>query len=168
MSTTVGKYFFQVLDEEAKNIDKEKVTTTDNPGGKILWIDCTERGDNMTERKYSDFSKAKIGDKVYSISYGWGVITKCSGSVTSFPIEVKFPKKECDGCHYDSYTLTGQADYEGPCCLFHDEIFIDPPPPPRRVVKIKAYIRGGNFFDPTTKNLLLLSGPEQEIEVWED
>ena len=45
--------------------------------------------------RYCDFSKAKVGDRVWDIQYDWGVITDIDKSVgISFPISIYFYNKE--------------------------------------------------------------------------
>ena len=59
------------------------------------------------------FLDIEIGDRVFCIHYGWGVVRTISGWM-DYPIEVYF-----DSCHSDSYNLEGRMfDYMIPTLSF--------------------------------------------------
>lgn len=76
------------------------------------------------------FSNAKVGDKVFSLKFGWGKIINTSYS-NDFPLNVSFATKG-----YSSYTLDGkswmQDEYPS---LFWNRPVIDDPAPKRKVKK---------------------------------
>jgi hypothetical protein len=91
----------------------------------------------------SDFSEARIGDRVWSSLYGWGEIV-AFGDTGSFPITVVF-----DGGSIECFTLCGNydTDHKYPS-LFWDEIEIIPPSRPKR--KVKKVVEGWIFLWPDT------------------
>lgn len=90
-----------------------------------------------------DFSKAKVGDKVFSLLYGWGTITYTNFDCT-YPITAG----------RSAYTLDGKfLDLpDSKQVLFWGEPSIVAPPMPPR--KVKKYIRGRY----TTDGKLYISG----------
>ena len=63
------------------------------------------------------FSNAKVGDKVWSITYGWGEIIK-GGCCTSYPLSVKFIND------YVRYTFSGKQYQSQNQSLFWNEFEI--------------------------------------------
>lgn len=87
----------------------------------------------MTEIKFPDFSKARVGDKVWSVATGWGEISQIKANNLRFPISVHFP----------AVKITKSFLTDGRRCgldlfpeLYFDEIRIDVPEsslkPPKR------------------------------------
>lgn len=78
----------------------------------------------------TDFRNAKVGDRVWSIAYGWGVVKKTDYPYLEFKILVGFQKEiSC------SYTIDGIGGHGEFRTLFWDEVKIEPPPRPKRKVK---------------------------------
>jgi hypothetical protein len=80
------------------------------------------------------FETAKIRDKVYSHTFGWGEI-ECIDRESFFPIEVRFPTSGV----YETFTLEGYC-YDGlPVqSLFWDEVDIEAPFKPLKSVSVKT------------------------------
>jgi hypothetical protein len=79
--------------------------------------------------KMPDFSKAKIGDRVWSFRNGWGEIKEISLANTDFPIGVKF-KEAID--KYEIYFCKDGRYYVDDVYpeLHWDEVkFVEPPAP---------------------------------------
>jgi len=87
------------------------------------------------------FENAKVGDKVWSINYGWGEITEIYTGDT-YPICVRFV-----GESGITYTLNGYIDeFDMNPTLFWDELQFEIPVKPKR--KIKKKIEGWcNIYD---------------------
>lgn len=67
------------------------------------------------EIKYPDFSNAKVGDKVWSVSYGWGEIDYIEKEGGVYPLSVEFVKD------YVTYTLSGKEhDYENQSLFWNE------------------------------------------------
>lgn len=77
------------------------------------------------------FKDAKVGDRVWSVTCGWGTIDYGKWSAT-YPLHVQF-----DIHRAKIYTLDGYSDLSdtGPS-LFWDEVKITPPPRPKRMKKV--------------------------------
>jgi hypothetical protein len=72
------------------------------------------------------FETAKIGDRVYSHTFGWGSI-ECIDPESLFPIEVRFPNFGV----YETFTLKGYCYDSLPVqSLFWDEVAIEAPVKP--------------------------------------
>lgn len=84
-----------------------------------------------------DFSKARVGDRVYDIRHGEGKITSVNNSGSNFPIACHFPETD----EHETYDLDGKLVkwHIGPV-LFHAKPEISDPPPPKRMIKRKAWL----------------------------
>lgn len=84
-----------------------------------------------------DFSKARVGDRVYDIRFGEGKITSVDKSGRNFTITCSFPGTDV----YEIYDRNGKWDYRhiGPV-LFHAKPEISDPPPPKRKVKRQVWL----------------------------
>jgi hypothetical protein len=61
------------------------------------------------------FSNAKVGDKVWSVSYGWGEIHYIEKEGGVYPLSVEFVKD------YVTYTLSGkEQDYENQTLFWNE------------------------------------------------
>lgn len=71
------------------------------------------------------FSKAKVGDRVWSLLWGWGIISKVDQQEHPYPIRVEFDIDEVEW-----FTLCGKylLEHINPT-LFLDEVKITPPHP---------------------------------------
>jgi hypothetical protein len=79
------------------------------------------------------FENARVGDRVWSVEYGWGTVESVSKGV--YPVVVSFD------CGIDvTYTFSGMPRSSGLQTLFWDEVKIEAPPRPRR--KVKRTIEG--------------------------
>jgi hypothetical protein len=80
------------------------------------------------EQKYSTtFENAKVGDKVYSPTFGWGEIIDTS-NFKHYPLGVRFLNNDID-THY--FTLEGYYHMETPIqSLFWGEVAIEAPKKP--------------------------------------
>lgn len=75
------------------------------------------------------FADAKAGDRVYSFTRGWGVISEIREG-TGYGIYVSFKKNT-----RETYTFEGRRFLEDRVpSLFWDEVYITPPPQPKRKV----------------------------------
>jgi hypothetical protein len=74
------------------------------------------------------FEKAQVGDKVWSVEYGWGKIVDINNSLR-YPITVEFN----DFASLKLFSFHGS--YEDHQTLFWDEIPIVAPPRPKRMVR---------------------------------
>ena len=85
-----------------------------------------------------DFSKARRGDRVFSLLHGWGVVTTIS-KMSDYPLAVNF---ECG--RQASFTFSGKYldRPEAEQVLFWGEPSIVAPPMPPRKVKVKRWIKG--------------------------
>lgn len=80
------------------------------------------------------FSKARVGDRVWSIRFGWGTIRKIDTNL-NYPIRVHFDNGNgLDGYKYDGRFGTGDQIPD----LYWDEVKIVPPPQPKRIVNHKV------------------------------
>lgn len=81
------------------------------------------------------FETAKVGDKVWCVRRGWGVIRDVVGGVL-FPIHVVFPNKK-----FSSYTLDGLVNFGDTYqTLFWDEIAIEAPAKPMPDLPVDAKV----------------------------
>ena len=85
------------------------------------------------------FKDARVGDRVWSVSQGWGVIADINKS--KYPVVVEF--KESGTRRVFTYEGRWVATDSYPT-LFWDEVKIVPPPKPVRIVKKTAFI---NVYD---------------------
>lgn len=95
--------------------------------------------------KITTFETAKVGDRVWSITKGWGEIIRIDGGY-GYPIEVKY-----DSTGYDTFTFGGYSlKTHVTRSLFWDEIVIDAPvkPMPDLVVDTKVLV----WNDPSDKH----------------
>lgn len=85
------------------------------------------------------FENAKVGDRVWSITQGWGKITSINNT-PNYPILAFFPSGAA------TFTIEGKyyEKHQYPI-LFWDEIPITPPPRPKRKVK-KEISRWANVY----------------------
>lgn len=77
------------------------------------------------------FAEAKIGDRVWSISFGWGEITNINTNIANYPLKVDF----VNGAP-QTYAIDGRfyKSDQNPT-LFWDEIKFEIPKRPKRKVK---------------------------------
>jgi hypothetical protein len=80
------------------------------------------------------FKDAKVGDRVWSITDGWGTIYNIDTD-SEWPVKVKFENVK------DSFDYDGK-EHKHECnpTLFWDEITIVPPPRPKRKVVKKGTV----------------------------
>lgn len=81
------------------------------------------------------FVDARVGDTVYDMAYGEGVITGIDKSVL-YVLMVNFPKM----VGHTSFTLNGWYVVGEPQRLFYSKPIFELPPPPKR--KVKKVIEG--------------------------
>ena len=85
--------------------------------------------------KVNDFSKAKVGDKVWSLSYGEGKITSVADR-GAFPIIVQFEALD----HFEDFAIDGTL-YED---AINPDLYRTQPtitaPEPKETVKVTKYI----------------------------
>lgn len=79
----------------------------------------------------NDFSKVKVGDRLWVVVVGWCTVTDVRSSPT-YPITLS------NGC---TYTINGRQYMEGPQCLFWSEPEVIAPEKPRRMKKVKVEVR---------------------------
>lgn len=88
------------------------------------------------------FREAKVGDRVWSLLNGWGVIIDIAPEC-AYPLRVKFK----DDSQY--FNLEGKTwDIHYSPTLFWDEVKIEAPPRPKR--KVKKVIKGWMNIYPNT------------------
>ena len=76
------------------------------------------------------FESAKAGDEVWSMQYGWGVVTLVwDGDACVYPVDVDFQNGSADSFTYDG-KLYVEDKYQS---LFWDEIVIIAPTQPKRM-----------------------------------
>ena len=94
----------------------------------------------------TDFRNAKVGDRVWEITEGWGKITEIIGQDEGKTLAVKF-----DGGGEDEYWDDGKhyATDINPS-LFWDEIKITPPPRPKRKVMRTVEVWYNAYSPPNT------------------
>lgn len=97
------------------------------------------------------FKNAKVDDQVWSIKYGWGIITNINNGSIDYPITVKYPTKSTT-----VYTLDGKWNSDD----IHPEIYWDVvtfeyPKQPKRLVK-KEFIGYTNILPSNTLNANLI------------
>ena len=80
----------------------------------------------MSDKPY--FDGIKVGDKVYSMAYGWGVVCHLWARGL-YPLGIKFTSGK------DTYTLDGEQYLGELQTLFWDKPEFTPPPRPKRKVK---------------------------------
>lgn len=74
------------------------------------------------------FADVKVGDRVWSVLCGWGVVVDIDTS--HYPVDVNFDAGSCD-----CFTFEGKQEIRDTSpALFWDEIKIVPPPRPKRKV----------------------------------
>lgn len=94
---------------------------------------CKPRGSTMNST--TTFETAKVGDKVWSIEYGWGVIQSTSHTYTN-PILVRFAEDD-----YMSFKLSGSQFHEyRHQTLFWDEIKFEAPQKPLPDLEVDAKV----------------------------
>lgn len=81
---------------------------------------------DTTSAKKVTFSDAKAGDKVWSLTHGWGVVTARLEPHTPYPLAVEFVDRS-----YRTYTLWGLLHFtDFNPTLFWDEVkFVTPEKP---------------------------------------
>lgn len=73
----------------------------------------------------SYFDGIKVGDRVWSIEYGWGFVKELKN--TCYPIVVQFDSED-----HQQFTMNGKFFTNSPNqSLFWDEVKITPPPRPK-------------------------------------
>lgn len=82
------------------------------------------------------FTDAKVGDRVWSLTNGWGVIKERRSPHYHYPLTVEF-----DNGEYETYTLWGlsKIDDMNPT-LFWDEIVIEIPEKPLPQLEVDAKV----------------------------
>lgn len=95
------------------------------------------------------FETARIGDRVWSVEYGWGVIDSISQSV--YPLRVRFIGYS-NADMYIYFDLKGLRPNGGKNqTLFWDEVKIDAPKKPLPVLDIDTKVIVWNGNTPKTK-----------------
>lgn len=80
------------------------------------------------------FEKARVGDKVWHIEYGWGTIEKVDKYRHDYPLTVRFYNGNY--YFYKYLTSSGKINTASECqTLFWDEVKIEAPQMPRRMVE---------------------------------
>ena len=105
------------------------------------------------------FETAKVGDRVWSIEFGWGEILSLGESET-YPVKV-FWKNQA----WESYTLEGKQLARHVCrTLFWDEVKIDAPhkPLPKLEVDAKVLV----WTDPSMKQRRHFSHFSKDGRIW--
>jgi len=87
------------------------------------------------------FADAKVGDRVWSIEFGWGRVINTNFD-HSFPILVEFEEKKFSV----SYTPFGQRFLETKQTLFWDEIKFEIPAKPKKKVRKEFFM---NIYNPS-------------------
>lgn len=85
-----------------------------------------------TIEEHNDFSFAKVGDPVYSLKYGWGIVTQnLSETSCTYPIKVSFSKNNL------WYAIKGKLNinYITPDLYWDKPEIIAPSPPKRKIEK---------------------------------
>ena len=98
------------------------------------------------------FKNAKIGDKVYCLTLGWGIITNINKSI-DYPLIVMFNETQ----EYN-FSIEGKNTCYNPNpILFWNKVIIEPPPEPLDIKeieeKIDAYQISTSFKDPKSIEL---------------
>lgn len=79
-----------------------------------------------------NFRKARVGDKVWSWRFGWGIITAIYPDQGPYPIHVRISGRVALYT-YEGYYSTDDVRPD----LFWDEIKFNEPPPPKRKRKVR-------------------------------
>jgi len=79
----------------------------------------------------NDFRKARIGDKVFHIMYGWGEISELNSNTFGVVFTDKNNKRITSWFFYNGKS---DSNYINPS-VFWDEAIITPPPKPKRKVE---------------------------------
>ena len=89
-----------------------------------------------TPPKKVTFSDAKAGDKVWSLTHGWGVVTARLEPHTPYPLAVEYEDRS-----YRTYTLWGLLHFTdlNPT-LFWDEVKVEIPEKPMPVLQIDTKV----------------------------
>jgi hypothetical protein len=126
--------------------------------------------------KKSDFSGARVGDRVWSMNWGWGTIARDCTKTYSTPTNNYF-KVDFGTEKYLQYNIEGRkaiigVGYEPKQTLFWDEIEFEIPDPPKREVKVrcKGYVnvwfdRGSVWPNPIPATEALAEGVEVTFEL---
>ena len=91
------------------------------------------------------FDGIKVGDRVYSLAFGFGRVDGIDLSDDDYPLWVNFLR---DG---QSFTMDGEYEKGELQTLFWDKPVFDPPQRPKR--KVKKTIERWCFVNPVTGNL---------------
>lgn len=112
--------------------------------------------------KVNDFSKAKVGDKVWSLAYGEGVITDIT-ICGKFPVVIQFQALD----HLEDYTIDGKLYEEDVYpTLYRTQPTVTAPEPKDKVSVIKYItwlltlqgdVVSTTSFDPPERNEFLQS-----------
>ena len=82
------------------------------------------------------FSDAKVGDRVWSLTEGWGVVIERRGQRFHYPLNVKFEGGSCR-----LYTLRGRLHIEDHSpSLFWDEVKFEIPEKPLPQLEVDAKV----------------------------
>ena len=87
------------------------------------------------------FTDAKVGDRVWSLTEGWGTIIDRFSPYIYYPVAVEF-----DNGAYRTYTLLGRlyiSDHRP--TLFWDEVVVEAPAKPMPVLQVDAKVLVWNY-----------------------
>jgi len=106
---------------------------------------CVCGGNIGIKKEAKMFEDAKVGDRVWSIVYGWGKIKQADVDIVGpdFKLEVEFlNSRDRNESHiYIVYTLEGKNGLSDKYpTLFWDEVKITPPPKPKKEVEVDIYM----------------------------
>lgn len=106
------------------------------------------------------FENAKVGDKVYSLTCGYGIIERINTN-NAFPIKVIY-----DTVSYETFDLNGKyADHEITPRLYWDKPEIIAPEAPKRMVK-KTTVGYCNIYPESSLIGKSLSGNVRAAEIY--
>lgn len=107
-------------------------------------------------QKENDLSGVKVGDKLWSVEFGWGEVTG-KDSDKDFAIEIDF------GAEENSYTLKGLRYFDYLPTLFWNEVHFDYPALPKDRQKVKVECEGKEYFVTRDKFSEIIKGDENEL-----
>lgn len=121
-----------IFEEEPKKMNEDKNASN-------LYADKIQVEIKMTKKnKPAYFDGVKVGDKVWSIEYGWGVIHKVLNSNRVEYVRVDFPNNQT----YNEYYLNGKRNSLATTMqtLFWDEVKFEAPKKPEKWVTKKGEV----------------------------
>jgi hypothetical protein len=99
-----------------------------------------------------DGREIELGDKLYCLANGWGVVTYLdNGPVIDYPLTIMF-----DYNGDQSYTVDGRLDFNLPRCLYWDKPEIVAPKPKQKVKRWRWAVTvadAGHIYDTVTEHL---------------